>query len=153
MNKKTIGAGPIGLYYIQLLKQNGAGKVIAVEINEFRKEYARKLGADVVIDAVGACIKDAVDWVRSSGRVLLFGLNFAAQQTICQTNITRKDLTVMGCYIGTYTWKKTVQLLENVPMKLEEMITHRLSLEEFGKGYEAMKDGSALEVVMYPNGR
>ena len=38
-------------------------------------------------------------------------------------------------------------------MKLEEMITHRLSLEEFGKGYEAMKDGSALEVVMYPNGR
>ena len=170
----VIGAGPIGLYYIQLLKLNGAGKVIAVELNDFRKEYARKLGADlvispsesgqileatkglgadVVIDAVGACIKDAVDWVRSSGRVLLFGLNFAAQQTICQTNITRKDLTVMGCYIGTYTWKKTVQLLENVPMKLEEMITHRLSLEEFGKGYEAMKDGSALEVVMYPNGR
>ena len=109
----VIGAGPIGLYYIQLLKLNGAGKVIAVELNDFRKEYARKLGADlvispsesgqileatkglgadVVIDAVGACIKDAVDWVRSSGRVLLFGLNFAAQQTICQTNITRKDL-------------------------------------------------------------
>ncbi|MGI6007892.1 MAG: alcohol dehydrogenase catalytic domain-containing protein [Ruminococcus sp.] len=170
----VIGAGPIGLYYIQLLKLNGAGKVIAVELNDFRKEYASRLGADlvispseaekimevtkglgadVVIDAVGACIKDAIAWVRSSGRVLLFGLNFAAQQTICQTNITRKDLTVMGCYIGTYTWKKTVQLLENVPMKLEDMITHRLSLEEFGKGFEAMKDGSALEVVMYPNGR
>ncbi len=170
----VIGAGPIGLYYIQLLKLNGAGKVIAVELNDFRKEYARKmgadlvispsesekikeatngLGADVVIDAVGACIKDALAFVRSSGRVLLFGMNFAATQTICQTDITRKDLTVMGCYIGIYSWNKTVQLLENIPMKLEEMITHRLSLEEFGTGFEAMKNGSALEVVMYPNGR
>lgn len=170
----VIGAGPIGLYYIQLLKLNGAGKVIAVELSDFRKEYAKKLGADLVIspsesdqilkvtkglgadlvvDAVGTCINDAVSWVRSSGRILLFGLNFAARQTICQTEITRKDLTVMGCYIGTYTWNKTIQLLENIPMKLEDMITHRLSLEEFGKGFEAMKDGSALEVVMYPNGR
>lgn len=173
-NVVVIGAGPIGLYYIQLLKLNGAGKVIAVELSDFRKEYAKKmgadivispseaerileetkgLGADVVIDAVGCCINDAINWVRPSGRVLLFGLNFAATQTICQTNITRKDLTVLGCYIGTYTWNKTVQLLENIPMKLEEMVTHRLSLEEFGIGYEAMKNGSALEVVLYPNGR
>ena len=106
----------------------------------------------MVIDAVGACIKDAVDWVRSSGRVLLFGLNFAAQQTICQTNITRKDLTVMGCYIGIYTWKKTVQLLENVPMKLEEMITHRLSLEEFRKrvrGDEGWKRSGSCDVSQW----
>ena len=168
----VIGAGPIGLYYIQLLKLNGAGKVIAVELSDFRKEYAKKLGADVVIspseadkimevtkglgadvviDAVGCCVNDAINWVRSSGRILLFGLNFAATENICQGYITRKDLTVMGCFIGTYTWNKTVQLLENVPMKLEEMITHRISLEEFEIGYEAMKNGTALEVVIYPN--
>ncbi len=171
----VIGAGAIGLYFIQLMKLNGAGKVISVEPTEFRREYAgnmgadvvvspqeadeavkeatKGLGADVVIDAVGFCIKDAIRFARSSGRILLFGLNMAATQEICQSQITRKDLTVYGSYIGTYTWHNTIQMLANIPMKLEDMITHRLTLEEFGVGFEAMRDGSALEVVMYPNGR
>lgn len=171
----VIGAGAIGLYFIQLMKLNGAGKVISVEPTEFRRQYAKDMGADivvapeeaedaickatkglgvdVVIDAVGFCIKDAIRFVRSSGRVLLFGLNMAVTQEICQSQITRKDLTVYGSYIGTYTWHSTIQMLENIPMKLEKMITHRLSLEEFDIGFEAMKDGSALEVVLYPNGK
>ena len=78
---------------------------------------------------------------------------YGSTQEICQSQITRKDLTVYGSYIGTYTWHNTIQMLANIPMKLEDMITHRLTLEEFGVGFEAMRDGSALEVVMYPNGR
>jgi threonine dehydrogenase-like Zn-dependent dehydrogenase len=169
----VIGAGPIGLYFIQILKKNGAGKVIAVELSDFRKKMAKEagadlvispdeagnlplladMGADVVVDAVGSCIKDALGWVRSSGRVLLFGQNFARTQEICQSVITRKELTVIGSYIGSYSWHDTIRLLEHDHLQLEKMITHRLALEDFAVGYEAMKDGSALEVILYPNGR
>ena len=45
----VIGAGAIGLYFIQLMKLNGAGKVISVEPTEFRREYAGNMGADVVV--------------------------------------------------------------------------------------------------------
>ncbi|UWP58889.1 alcohol dehydrogenase catalytic domain-containing protein [Ruminococcus gauvreauii] len=169
----VIGAGPIGLYFIQLLKKNGAGTVIAVEPSEFRRKMAKEagadivvlpaeaeklpqiaaIGADIVVDAVGSCIKDALDWVRCSGRVLLFGQNFARTQEICQSMITRKELTVTGSYIGSYSWHDTIRLLEHDHMQLEKMITHRLALEDFAVGYEAMKNGSALEVILYPNGK
>lgn len=168
----VIGAGPIGLYFIQLLKRSGAGDVIVIEVNEARKRMAQemgadivvspeeadalpqlcRMGADVVIDAVGTCMKDALNWVRSAGKLLMFGQNFARTQEICQSFITRKELTVYGSYIGSYSWESTIKLLERDQMQLEKMITHRLALEDFAVGYEAMKDGSALEVVMYPNG-
>ena len=138
----------------RVCRNMGADVVVSPqEADEAVKEATKGLGADVVIDAVGFCIKDAIRFARSSGRILLFGLNMAATQEICQSQITRKDLTVYGSYIGTYTWHNTIQMLANIPMKLEDMITHRLTLEEFGVGFEAMRDGSALEVVMYPNGR
>ena len=169
----VIGAGPIGLYFIQLLKKNGAGTVIAVEPSEFRRKMAKEagadiavlpgeaeklpqiaaIGADIVVDAVGSCIKDALEWVRCSGRVLLFGQNFSRTQEICQSMITRKELTVTGSYIGSYSWHDTIRLLEHDHMQLEKMITHRLALEDFAVGYEAMKNGSALEVILYPNGK
>lgn len=168
----VIGAGPIGLYFAYLLKYNGAGKVIVAEQSETRRNFALEMGADmavkpeeeqiifddtagrgadVVIDTAGCCLPEAVRWVRSSGRILLFGQNFAAQQNLCQSYITRKELTIFGSYIGTYSWHDTVKFLETKPEVFKKMITHRLSLEEFQVGYEAMKNKTALEVILYPN--
>jgi threonine dehydrogenase-like Zn-dependent dehydrogenase len=47
----------------------------------------------------------------------------------------------------------TARLLESGRLNLEPLITHRLSLEDFGIGYEAMKSGEALEVILYPAGK
>jgi len=46
------GAGPIGLFGIQIAKAYGASKVIAIDIGEEKTAVAKKLGADVVIDAL-----------------------------------------------------------------------------------------------------
>ena len=50
---KTItitGCGPIGLYAIALVKQLGADKVFATEVNPLRIDLAKKMGADLVIN-------------------------------------------------------------------------------------------------------
>lgn len=172
----VIGAGPIGLYFLSLLKANGAGRTISVELSEYRALHAKSMGADavlspasqdvageiraltggrgadVVIDAVGMCIADAVRYNSRGGRVLLFGQNGAATETICQNDITRNELTIFGSYIGPYTMNATVTLLQSGLIDLNKMITHRLPLEQFDDGLAAMRSGKALEVILYPNG-
>ncbi len=170
----VLGAGPIGLYFTMLLKANGAGKVIVSEPSAFRAEYAKKCGADVVIDptrenlveavksltqglgtdvtvdAVGVLSPDAIACTRRAGRIVLFGQNGAVQETICQNDITRNGLTVFGNYIGLFTLTSTVKLLSAGLIPVEKIITHRLPLTEFGTGLEAMRKGEALEVILYP---
>ena len=174
-NAVVIGAGPIGLYFLSLLKANGAGKVISVEPSEYRRSSAAKMGAalpidpraenaaeiikdltggrgaDAVVDAVGMCIADALKYVCRGGRVLLFGQNGAATETICQNDITRNEITLMGSYIGPYTLNATVKLLESRLIDFRKMITHKLPLSEFDVGLAAMRSGNALEVILYPN--
>lgn len=174
-NALVLGAGPIGLYFTMLLKSNGAGKVIVSEPSPFRAEYAKKcgadvvvnpltenlmeevrsytggLGADVTVDAVGVLSPDAIACTRRAGRIVLFGQNGAVKETICQNDITRNGLTVFGNYIGLFTLTSTVKLLDAGLIPVEKIITHKLPLHAFGEGLEAMRKGEALEVILYPD--
>ena len=171
----VLGAGPIGLYFTMLFKSNGAGKVIVSEPSAFRAEYAKKCGADIVVDptkenlrkvvlsltnglgaditadAVGVLIKDAIACTRRAGRVVLFGQNGAVEETICQNDITRNGLQVIGNYIGQFTMSQTVKMLYSGLLNVKNIITHRLPLSRFNEGLEAMRKGEGLEVILYPD--
>ncbi|MCP4396421.1 MAG: alcohol dehydrogenase catalytic domain-containing protein [bacterium] len=170
----VLGAGPIGLYFTQLLKASGAGKIFVAEISEMRAKCAYESGAtrvidptkesleeivqsetidgvDVSIDAVGVLIDEALTCTRRGGRILLFGQNSQARQEICQNDITRKDLTVIGNYISQNQFPATVKILERGILPLEKLVTHKLPLERIGEGIEAMKKGEAIETIIYPS--
>ncbi|MDR1112213.1 MAG: alcohol dehydrogenase catalytic domain-containing protein [Bacteroidales bacterium] len=171
----VLGAGPIGLYFTMLLKSNGAGKVIVSEPSEFRREYAKKIGADIVlnpkesnlldvvkaeteglgtdvtVDAVGILSPDAIRCTARAGKIVLFGQNGAVKETICQNDITRNGLTVLGNYIGLFTLTSTVKMLESALIPVERIITHKLPLSDFSTGLDAMRKGTALEVILYPD--
>jgi 2-desacetyl-2-hydroxyethyl bacteriochlorophyllide A dehydrogenase len=172
-NALVLGAGPIGLYFIQMLKAAGAGKIIVSEISKFRTDYAYKCGAtrvinpdkenlediicemtldgvDVSVDAVGLLINNAITCTRSGGRILLFGMNNSRKQEISQNTITRKDLTIIGNYVSSYMFGETVKILESGMLPLKELVTHKLKLEDIQIGIDAMKKGEALEVIVYP---
>lgn len=169
-----LGGGPIGLYYTSIIKACGAGKVIVSEVSDFRKEHAIKngakrvinpleenlkevilqetdgKGADIVVDAVGVLLPDAIQTVCNGGDILLFGMNANAKQEISQNDITARGITIYGNFIGLNTLKNVANILENNVVNFESMITHRLKLSEFEKGLEAMRKGQALEVILYP---
>lgn len=170
----VLGGGPIGIYYTSLLKANGAGMVLVSEVSEFRKEFACKSGADrvinpksedlkevvmeltggygvdIVVDAVGVLLGEAIEYVKPAGQVLLFGLNESVQETLCQADIVKKDMTIYGSWIGHNTLKTVANLLASGNVDLEHLITHRLPLNDFEIGLEAMRKGEAMEVVLYP---
>ena len=171
----VLGAGPIGLYFTMLLKANGAGKIIVSEPNPKRGEYALKAGADRVInpqevnlveeilketdghgidvgaEAVGTLIQEAVDCVRPNGRIVLFGMDSSKKPEVDQFKIVRNEIEIYGSFIGLNTLPATVELMESGLIDLQQLITHRLALKDFDIGLKAMRDGSALEVILYPD--
>lgn len=173
-NVLILGGGPIGMYFATLMKKEGAGKVFVSEPNAFRAEYALKSGADrvinpieenlheeimketdgrgcdIVIECVGVLINDAIDNIKPAGQILLFGLNANAKQEICMSNIVRKGVTVYGNFIGNGVLGTVGKMLDAGLVNFDHLITHRLPLEKFGEGVEAMKSGKAFEVVLYP---
>lgn len=172
-----LGGGPIGLYFASLMRANGAGKILLSEISEYRAEFARQcgvdevinpqtqdlsavvkghtdgLGVDLVIDAVGLLLPDALQCVRRAGRIMLFGQNYAKEQHLYQNDITRNGLTVYGSFIGNFTLPATVALLESGLIDFQKLITHRFSLDDFDEGLALMRAGQAIKVIVYPGGK
>lgn len=169
----VLGAGPIGLLFVQMFKASGAGKIIVSEISEYRAKFACQsgasrvvnplqdnlerivkeetlVGADVVVDAVGTLFRSAMAIVRRGGRILLFGQNYQARTQLAQNDITRNELTVMGSFIARFTFPTAIKIIESKVLNLEKLITDKLPLEDIHKGIEAMRKGEAIKVIITP---
>lgn len=172
-NVVVLGAGPIGLLFVQMFKASGAGKIIISEVSEYRSEYIKEsgatrivnplkedlekvvkeetvIGSDIVVDAVGTLFKQGTRIVRRGGRILLFGQNYKARAEIAQNDITRAELVVLGSYIAKFTFPLTVKIIESKILNLEKLITHRFSLKDIHRGIEVMRDQKAMKVVITP---
>ncbi len=133
-----IGAGPMGLAHTAMSKLRGAGIVVVSEPNALRRERAKAIGADLVVDpgqggldelavatdgrgadvvieAVGspATYKQAFQLVRRGGRILAYGAAPPdAEIGIKPFDIYAKELTIVGSYAGTYeTWPEAIELI------------------------------------------
>jgi 2-desacetyl-2-hydroxyethyl bacteriochlorophyllide A dehydrogenase len=134
-----IGGGPMGLAHAGLAALRGAGRVIVSEPDENRRDTARALGADVVIDpfaadpveqlreltdgrgadvvieAVGSArtYVQALEMARRGGRLLAFGAAPPDLEIpVRPFDIYTKELTIVGSYAGTYdTWPKAIELI------------------------------------------
>lgn len=170
----VLGAGPIGLLFIMNFKAAGAGKIVAAEVAPSRAEYARRAGADVVInpretdlvetvraetrgagadvavDAVGSLFALAISVVRKAGRVVLFGVNQLARPAVSQYEITRNELTIYGTYVGVNTFPLAIQRLERGIVRPSALISHRLPLPELPHGIDLLRAGEGVKVVIIP---
>jgi 2-desacetyl-2-hydroxyethyl bacteriochlorophyllide A dehydrogenase len=172
-NVVILGAGPIGLIFLLLCKTAGAGRVFLVEPVGFRRRTAEafgadgvfdpagqdvageiknatQVGADLVIDAAGTLLPEAVQLVCPGGRVILFGMNQHAERRFNQYFTTRYEVTIHGSFIQRTEFPKVVRLLEAGILPLEKLVTHRLSLDQISEGFEAMRTGEAIKVVAVP---
>jgi (R,R)-butanediol dehydrogenase/meso-butanediol dehydrogenase/diacetyl reductase len=167
-----LGAGPVGLMFAVFFKAAGAGRIILSDIAPYRLKLAQDAGfdtvnakekdstayirertsggADVVVDAVGALFSQAIDVAAVGGRVVLFGMNQTAKPAVSQYDITRKDLTVYGSFIGINTFPTTIKMLESGVLKPSVFLTHKLPLAEIEKGFAAMRAGQAIKVLILP---
>jgi threonine dehydrogenase-like Zn-dependent dehydrogenase len=166
----VLGAGAIGLLFLATLRQAGV-RCVVVEPSAPRRQAAERMGAwrvldpgsqdvtaevlaltrdgvDLAVDAVGSLLPTALDLVRPRGRVLLFGMNSRARGEIAQNLITRKELVVLGTYVGDFTFPDAVRLLESGLLDLDPVISHWVPLDRLHEGLAALADGSAVKVVV-----
>jgi len=117
---------------------------------ESRVREVTGIGADVVVDAVGSLMTTALRLARPGGTVVLFGMNARARAEVAQYEITRRELRVVGSYVGRHTFPLAIQMLERGVIRPEMLVTHRLPLSRFGEGLEQLRRGEAVKVMIVP---
>ncbi len=175
-NVLVIGCGAIGLLHIQLARYNGAGKIVAVDIDEKREDVALKMGASaflksdenlaenafeiskygysLVIDCTGVpkVIENAVQLVRSDGTLLIFGVcNNDAQITVNPYEIFQRDLTITGSFSLRKTYKAAISMIEDGCINVKDLIGERISLEQLEDSIQRMGRGetSLKTMIVY----
>jgi 2-desacetyl-2-hydroxyethyl bacteriochlorophyllide A dehydrogenase len=167
-----LGAGPIGNLMLQICSAQGAAEITMLENNPGRIELARQLGAnsvvdrlkdlemdtyDVVIDATGVIpvINRAIDFARSGGTVLLFGVPPSGKHLEFEAfKIFQKGITMLSSYTSVRNSYQAVGLLQSGQVKVEPLISHRMPLEELEGAFDLIEnhDPSVKKVIMLPNG-
>jgi threonine dehydrogenase-like Zn-dependent dehydrogenase len=155
-----VGAGPIGLIHLQLVRRAGAGRVIVVEVNDRRLKLAEKLGADLtvnpsrddVVKAVnsflgGKGVEAAIDAAGGSnpltlafnclepgGRLLVFGVASESDVwSIKPYDIYKRELTIIGSFINPYEMDGALNLLASGALNVKPLISHVIKLEDLEK--------------------
>lgn len=169
----VLGAGPIGLLFTLLLRAAGIGRLLVAEVAAYRANQATAcgadrvinprqedlaaavhretgLGADVVVDAVGVLLEDALRCVRRGGSVVLFGMNEHAPPAVKQYDITKYEIQILGTYIARGTFPQAVRLLESGRLDVGRLITHRFALAEIHQGIDLLRRGEAVKVAILP---
>ena len=174
----VMGCGAIGLFSIAVAKACGAAKIFAIEINAHRRDVAKEMGADVVLDPaqdpVEQCIADMTDGtgvdvllemsghptamrqgfevLRTGGRASLLGIPSRPVELDFAREIIFKGATVQGINGRKMfeTWFQMEALLSAGKLHVEPVITHRLKLSEFATAMQVLQSGEAIKVILKP---
>ena len=171
------GPGPIGLLCLKLLVTQGLKVIVAgTAADRARLEQARKMGAsrvvevaaddlqqvvadesdgfgvDVAFECAGAAasVRNCLAATRPLGCYTQVG-HFGKEATVSLDPIAFKQLRVTGSVGYTaQTWMRMMRMLEQGTLRLGDLITHRLPLEQWKQGFDACEDKSALKVLLKP---
>jgi threonine 3-dehydrogenase len=169
------GAGPIGVMAAAVVRHAGARFVVVTDINPYRLDLARKMGAteaiDVRTDSIAATqkrlgMKEGFDVglemsgsapafremlanMAHGGRIAMLGIPPGGEMSIDWNTVIFNMLTIKGIYGREMyeTWYKMTVMLQS-GLNIEPVITHRMHYLEFQKGFDAMLSGQSGKVVL-----
>lgn len=168
------GAGPIGIMAAAIARHAGARHVVITDINPYRLNLARKMGATLAVDPrsqsladvqkelgmkegfdVGLemsgnpqAFRDMLANMCHGGKIAMLGI--PSEPIEIDWNIVVFNmLTIKGIYGREMyeTWYKMSVMLES-GLNIEPVITHRFHYTEFEKGFAAMKSGESGKVIL-----
>jgi len=170
------GCGPMGLMAVAVFKKMGARKIFCVEINAYRAEAAKKMGADLVLnpmecdivqemrrecDSIGpdiviecsgsaAAIQPATQYIRAGGELVQVALP-SREIPIDFTNVFYRGVNMYGVSGREmfHTWKVMFGLLD-AGLDCSGCISHVLPMKRFHEGFDLMESGKALKVLLRP---
>jgi threonine dehydrogenase-like Zn-dependent dehydrogenase len=174
----VIGCGPVGLMAVQSAVALGAGRVLAIDLDESRLALAERFGAepvvasrgdpvaavnrmtggagaDVVIEAVGGArtILLAFDLARGGGRIAAVGVTNEEQFPFPLTAALMKDLTFrIGMANVPRHIDAVIELVAEGRIDPSAVVSHRLPLSAAPEGYRLFDRREATKVLLFPGG-
>jgi threonine 3-dehydrogenase len=168
------GAGPIGVMAAAVVRHAGARHVVVTDVNEYRLDLARKMGAtlavnvsktsvaetqkklgmaegfDVGLEMSGnpAAFRELLDNMCHGGKIAMLGIP-PEPVSIDWNKVIFNMLTIKGIYGREMyeTWYKMSVMLQS-GLKISPVITHRFHYTEFQKGFDAMLSGQSGKVIL-----
>ncbi|WCR05345.1 L-threonine 3-dehydrogenase [Paracoccus saliphilus] len=169
------GAGPIGIMAAAVARHAGARHVVITDINPDRLKLAEhvccnlravdvskedlrdvirdlgmKQGFDVGLEMSGSqqALDQMVEALIMGGKIALLGIP-PGKSPVDWSQIVFKAITIKGVYGREMfeTWYKMIAMLQN-GLDVSRVITHRMAVDDFQKGFAAMKSGQSGKVVL-----
>lgn len=168
------GAGPIGIMAVAICKHAGARHVVITDVNEYRLDLAKKMGAtrainvknenlrqvmsdlgmtegfDVGLEMSGnqSAFESMLEAMNHGGKIALLGI-FSNKVAIDWSLVVFKGLILKGIYGREMyeTWYKMAAMLQS-GLNIQPVITHRMKWQDFEKGFAVMNEGKSGKVVL-----
>lgn len=168
------GAGPIGCMAAAVVKHAGARFVVVTDVNPYRLELAKVMGADVVVDVSkqnlhdvqddlgmkegfdvglemsgnGQALRDMIDNLSHGGKIALLGIP-GGDVAIDWNQVIFNGITIKGIYGREMyeTWYSMTAMIQS-GLDIEPIITHRFDCADYEEGFEAMRSGQSGKVVL-----
>ncbi|KAG6812204.1 putative secondary metabolism biosynthetic enzyme [Tricholoma furcatifolium] len=176
----VIGSGPTGLILAQLLKLNGASKVIIAANKGIKTKVAQELncgdeyieldrlnpepqwaelkkahpyGFDVVVEATGSekVANEAINYVRRGGTLLIYGVySNDARVHWPPSKIFGDEIRIIGSFAQTHCFPRAVAYLDSGKIRVQGMVTDVFAIKDYQKALDKMNSKDAVKVAVKP---
>lgn len=168
------GAGPIGIMAVAICKHVGARHVVITDINDYRLNLAKTMGAtravnvkkqkltDVIqelkmeegfdigleMSGNGPAFREMLDLMCYGGRVAILGIP-SEEVAINWGRMVFKGLFLKGVYGREMfeTWYKMIAMLQS-GLDISPVLTHEFKIDDFQKAFEVMDSGNSGKVIL-----
>jgi threonine 3-dehydrogenase len=168
------GAGPIGIMAVAIARYAGARHIVITDVNNYRLELARKMGASVALNVTDGSLdqtmqdlgmeegfdvgmemsgnpsafRDMLRTMHHGGKIALLGIP-PDETSIDWTEVIFKGLTIKGIYGREMfeTWYKMSSMLQS-GLNIEPIITHRYPLADYQEAFELMESGQSGKIIL-----
>lgn len=168
------GAGPIGIMAVPICKHIGARHVVITDVNEYRLDLAKKMGATRAVNVAkeslddvmkslgmvegfdvglemsgnGAAFKQMFKAMNHGGRVAILGIP-PSEIAIDWSQVIFKGLVLKGVYGREMfeTWYKMTAMIQS-GLDVSPVLTHHVPISDFKRGFETMRTGQSGKVVL-----
>lgn len=165
-----LGAGFIGLTFLQILKNMGYNPLMVSELNEYRLNTAKKLGADVVsgnlydyvmgktnnngvdliVETTGnmKLFEESLDIIGNTGRILAFAVYDPDKYAKIKPSIIfRKEITITGEFTNPYTMERSLNLISSKAINLDILLNKKIDINDVENAFKG-NINDAIKAVM-----
>lgn len=173
-----IGSGPAGIMHVRLAKAFGAGKIIVLDINDFRMNFVKKYGdvhifnsitdkdltrkikdltghrgVDLSIVATGStkALIQSFEITRKGGKIMLFGVpSKGSEIPIDVSKIYSNEQSLISCYAASeIETNQALKLVTEKRIDVKQLITHRFSINRADEAIRCAHEANdAMKVIV-----